>query len=492
MQHSHLYHLHIMVKSDADVIKEFNELVNMTASELEKWLKSNDSTSSGWTDGEGGETVGHNSGTKIVDILERNPEKNKEKYTEDDIKHMRKVVSYNKRHLAQEQHLKQKKSNEELQKTKSYKSLKSKFAPSCPLWALVSDLVWFGLVGCFLLLLLLGPCLLWFYKCCLPSTSTALEFDSLDNDGVTARRAEAPRIDQHKCPSLAASTGLRRYDMESDAPTLTHCSYAGGSPDTTWSSASSSTFRSDVALPTALNLGKIGTSATTASTAAASAAPTRSGDSAAYLDSLEEGVNKTIDAEVDTLLSSYKELVSLATVSQHVFGIAHASQWLMRLYPVSSLVQIADKDKYRVAQEAFQSEARADIMVRLYLPSYLVYSFLTLSVVYFDPLAQVRSTQTLSLLSEALKLSLLLSKTADPALNTEAMHLIESTEAEKLQCAHLLSHIMQLDVRNAQHLVSHLDRALVDPTTRPEAHDQSQLASNQHIPDDDMQPVSTG
>lgn len=146
MQHSHLYHLHIMVKSDADVIKEFNELVNMTASELEKWLKSNDSTSSGWTNGEGGETVGHNSGTKIVDILERNPEKNKEKYTEDDIKHMRKVVSYNKRHLAQEQHLKQKKSNEELQKTKSYKSLKSKFAPSCPLWGLVSDLVWFGLV----------------------------------------------------------------------------------------------------------------------------------------------------------------------------------------------------------------------------------------------------------------------------------------------------------------------------------------------------------
>ncbi len=38
---------------------------------------------------------------------------------------MRKVVSYNKRHLAQEEHLKQKKSADELKQTKSYKSLKS-------------------------------------------------------------------------------------------------------------------------------------------------------------------------------------------------------------------------------------------------------------------------------------------------------------------------------------------------------------------------------
>lgn len=122
-----------MVKSDSDVIREFNELVNMSASELEKWLKSSDSTSSGWTNGDSGETVGHNSGTKIVDILKRNPDKKKDKYTEEDIKHMRKVVSYNKRHLAQERHLQEKKSEEELKKTKSYKSLKSKlrYIPGC-------------------------------------------------------------------------------------------------------------------------------------------------------------------------------------------------------------------------------------------------------------------------------------------------------------------------------------------------------------------------
>lgn len=81
------------------------------------------------------------------------------------------------------------------------------------------------------------------------------------------------------------------------------------------SSAPSTSFRSDVALPTALNLGKIGTSATTASTAAAAATNSRLTASTEYLDSLEESVNKTIDAEVETLLSSYKELVSLATVS---------------------------------------------------------------------------------------------------------------------------------------------------------------------------------
>lgn len=31
----------------------------MTADELEEWLKSEDSESSGWTGGAGGETVGH-------------------------------------------------------------------------------------------------------------------------------------------------------------------------------------------------------------------------------------------------------------------------------------------------------------------------------------------------------------------------------------------------------------------------------------------------
>lgn len=64
------------------------------------------------------------SGRKIVEILRRNPSKDPEKYTEEDLEHMRKVASYNKRHLAQEDKLKQSKSPEELEQTKSTKSLR--------------------------------------------------------------------------------------------------------------------------------------------------------------------------------------------------------------------------------------------------------------------------------------------------------------------------------------------------------------------------------
>ncbi|KAE8212403.1 hypothetical protein CF327_g3946 [Tilletia walkeri] len=82
-----------MGKSDDQVIEEFNEYVNMSADELEEWLQSEDSQGSGWTAGDDGdgETVGHNSGRKIVDILRRNPSKDAEKYTEEDLAHMRKV-----------------------------------------------------------------------------------------------------------------------------------------------------------------------------------------------------------------------------------------------------------------------------------------------------------------------------------------------------------------------------------------------------------------
>lgn len=47
------------------------------------------------------------SGRKIIKILEKNPNKDPSKYDEEDIPHMRKVVAYNKRHLAQESSAKQ-------------------------------------------------------------------------------------------------------------------------------------------------------------------------------------------------------------------------------------------------------------------------------------------------------------------------------------------------------------------------------------------------
>ncbi|KAH7113981.1 DNA-binding protein [Dactylonectria estremocensis] len=116
------------MKDQKTVIAEFNELVNMTADDLTAWLKSGSSNSAGWpkddADGEG-ETVGHNSGRKIVDILNANPDKSDDKYTEDQILHMRKVVAYCKRHLAQQTQGSKEKSAEEVKKTKYYASLKN-------------------------------------------------------------------------------------------------------------------------------------------------------------------------------------------------------------------------------------------------------------------------------------------------------------------------------------------------------------------------------
>jgi hypothetical protein len=55
----------------------------MTSSELEAWLKEESSTSSGWSKDDGsGETIGHESGGKIVQILKKNPSKDPEKYDE--------------------------------------------------------------------------------------------------------------------------------------------------------------------------------------------------------------------------------------------------------------------------------------------------------------------------------------------------------------------------------------------------------------------------
>lgn len=114
------------MKDNNEVISEFNEYVNMTASELEKWLKSDDSNSAGWTkDGGEGESVGHDSGRKIVEILKANPDKTPDKYTDDQLQHMRKVASYCKRHLAQESSGNKDKDPEDVKQTKSYISLKN-------------------------------------------------------------------------------------------------------------------------------------------------------------------------------------------------------------------------------------------------------------------------------------------------------------------------------------------------------------------------------
>jgi hypothetical protein len=76
---------------------EFSESVNMTASELKRWLDSDSSKKVGQKPSGGGESTGHESGRHIVRILE----KKQGDYTDDDYAHMRKVVGYVARHSAQ-------------------------------------------------------------------------------------------------------------------------------------------------------------------------------------------------------------------------------------------------------------------------------------------------------------------------------------------------------------------------------------------------------
>ena len=83
---------------DPDTIRrQFADAVNMTAAELERWLETDESRSVGQEDGSG-ESIGHASGRRIVELLRTR----KADLTDDDLAHMRKVHGYVARHLAQE------------------------------------------------------------------------------------------------------------------------------------------------------------------------------------------------------------------------------------------------------------------------------------------------------------------------------------------------------------------------------------------------------
>ena len=88
------------LKLDPEKVRtEFADAVNMTADELEKWLKTEESRKVGWkgADGARSESVGHASGRKIVQILRAKANA----LTDDDYAHMRKVVGFVRRHAAQ-------------------------------------------------------------------------------------------------------------------------------------------------------------------------------------------------------------------------------------------------------------------------------------------------------------------------------------------------------------------------------------------------------
>ena len=97
--------------------REFHEKVNMSPSEIERWLDGEKSKSVGQPGGKGGSTVGRDSANRIIAIKR----KRAADLTGRDIAHMKKVNGYIARHLKQ----RPKKSRAELRETDWTYSLKN-------------------------------------------------------------------------------------------------------------------------------------------------------------------------------------------------------------------------------------------------------------------------------------------------------------------------------------------------------------------------------
>ena len=85
-----------MSKSQDEIYQEFYDNVNMTPSEIEDWLDTDQSKDVGQDSGDG-ESKGRKSGKKIIEIKR----KKKDDLTDGDYDHMKKVNSYVSRHLSQ-------------------------------------------------------------------------------------------------------------------------------------------------------------------------------------------------------------------------------------------------------------------------------------------------------------------------------------------------------------------------------------------------------
>lgn len=85
-----------MSKSDKEIVRDFQEVINMSVKEIESWLKTPESQEVGQKDGND-ESLGHESGRHILEILD----KKESEYSEDDVSQMKRVVSYVRRHSAQ-------------------------------------------------------------------------------------------------------------------------------------------------------------------------------------------------------------------------------------------------------------------------------------------------------------------------------------------------------------------------------------------------------
>ena len=83
--------------SDDDPWQDFKSAVNMTPKQLRDWLETKESQEVGQKKGGDDESVGHEFGRHILEVLD----KKKADLTDEDRQHMRKVVGYVHRHLAQ-------------------------------------------------------------------------------------------------------------------------------------------------------------------------------------------------------------------------------------------------------------------------------------------------------------------------------------------------------------------------------------------------------
>jgi hypothetical protein len=79
-----------------NIYRDFDEAVNMSASELRRWLGTRESRAVAQSTDDG-EPVGQHAGRRIVDLLQ----KRVSDLTESDTQHMHEVVGHVHRHLAQ-------------------------------------------------------------------------------------------------------------------------------------------------------------------------------------------------------------------------------------------------------------------------------------------------------------------------------------------------------------------------------------------------------
>ena len=86
-----------MADDEKQTRDDFHDAVNMTASQLEKWLDTDESKSVGQKKDGATESTGHESGRHIVSILG----KKQGDLTDEDYAHMRKVIGYVARHSEQ-------------------------------------------------------------------------------------------------------------------------------------------------------------------------------------------------------------------------------------------------------------------------------------------------------------------------------------------------------------------------------------------------------